>query len=69
MKGCLQLRNQATLHVLYASQCDLEYTVLKHALSSKQALKDSSGSLKEHTKEPLGNLNKVYHAHVAWPTL
>ena len=23
MKGCLRLRNQATLHVLYASQCDL----------------------------------------------
>ena len=23
MKGCLRLRNQATLHVLYAAQCDL----------------------------------------------
>ena len=23
MKGCLRRRNQATLHVLYASQCDL----------------------------------------------
>ena len=38
-------------------------------LSSKQALRDSSGSLKERTKEPLGNLNKVYRAHFAWPTL
>ena len=38
-------------------------------LSSKQALRDSSGSLKERTEEPLGSLNKVYHAHFAWPTL
>ena len=38
-------------------------------LSSKQALRDSSGSLKERTKEPLGSLNKVYRAHFAWPTL
>ena len=31
-------------------------------LSSKQALRDSSGSLKERTEEPLGSLNKVtYH--------
>ena len=69
MKGCLQLRNQATLHVLYASQCDLYYTVLKDALSSKQVLRDSSGSPKERTEEPLGNLKKVYRAHFAWPTL
>ena len=39
--------------------------VLKH----KQALRDSSGCLKERTEEPLGNLNKVYRAHFAWPTL
>ena len=38
-------------------------------LSSKQALRDSSGSLKERTGEPLGSLNKVYRAHFAWPTL
>ena len=38
-------------------------------MSSKQALRDSSGSLKERTEEPLGNLNKVYCAHFAWPTL
>ena len=38
-------------------------------LSSKQALRDSSGSLKECTEEPLGSLNKVYRAHFAWPTL
>ena len=38
-------------------------------LSSKQGLKDSSGSLKERTEEPLGSLNKVYRAHFAWPTL
>ena len=38
-------------------------------LSSKQALRDSSGSLKERTKEPLGSLNKVYRAQFAWPTL
>ena len=38
-------------------------------LSSKQALRDSSGSLKESTEEHLGNLNKVYRAHFAWPTL
>ena len=38
-------------------------------LSSKQALRNSSGSLKERTEEPLGNLNKVYRAQFAWPTL
>ena len=38
-------------------------------LSSKPALRDSSGSLKERTEEPLGSLNKVYRAHFAWPTL
>ena len=38
-------------------------------LSSKQALSNSSGSLKERTEEPLGSLNKVYRAHFAWPTL
>ena len=38
-------------------------------LSSKQALRDSSGFLKERTEEPLGSLNKVYRAHFAWPTL
>ena len=38
-------------------------------LSSKQALRDSSGSLKERTKEPLGSLNKVYRAHFVRPTL
>ena len=38
-------------------------------LSSKQALRDSSGSLKERTEEPLGSLNTVYRAHFAWPTL
>ena len=38
-------------------------------LSSKQALRDSSCSRKERTKEPLGSLNKVYRAHFAWPTL
>ena len=38
-------------------------------LSSKQALRDSSGSLKERTEEPPGSLNKVYRAHFAWPTL
>ena len=38
-------------------------------LSSKQALRDSSGSLKERTEEPLCSLNKVYRAHFAWPTL
>ena len=38
-------------------------------LSSKQALRDSSGSLKERTEEPLDSLNKVYCAHFAWPTL
>ena len=39
------------------------------ALSSKQVLRDSSSSLKERTKEPLGSLNNVYRAHFAWPTL
>ena len=38
-------------------------------LSSKQALRDSSGSLKERTEEPLGSLNKVYRAHFGGPTL
>ena len=38
-------------------------------LSSKQALRNSSGSLKERTEEPLSNLNKVYRAQFAWPTL
>ena len=69
MKGCLRRINQATYHVLYASQCDLKYTVHKNALSSKQALRDSKVSPRERTEEPLGNLNKVYRAHFAWPTL
>ena len=37
--------------------------------ATKQALRDSSGSLKERTGEPLGNLNKFYRANFAWPTL
>ena len=40
-------------------------------LSSKQALRDSSGSLKEHTEEPLGSLNKVSPCalRVAYPLM
>ena len=37
-------------------------------LSSRQALRDSSGYLKERTEEPLGSLNKVYRAHYAGPS-
>ena len=57
--------------VLSVTYNTLSANTLKNQLplSSKQALRDSSGSLKERTEEPLGSLNKVYRAHFAWPTL
>ena len=57
--------------VLSVTYNTLSANTLKNQLplSSTQALRDSSGSLKERTKEPLGSLNKVYGAHFPWPTL
>ena len=53
----LWLRNQDYLHVLYASQVALSYTVLKPKY--KQAsLRNSSCSLIERGVESLGNLNE-----------
>ena len=56
--------------VLSVTYNTLSANTLKNQLplSSKQALRDYSGSLKERTEEPLGSLNKVYRAHFAWPT-
>ena len=53
-----------TYNTLFANTLQMQLP-----LSSKQALRNSSGSLKERTEEPLGNLNKVYRAQFAWPTL
>ena len=53
----LRLGSQDYLHVLYASQVALQYTVLKPQY--KQAsLRNSTRSLIERGTEPLGNLNK-----------
>ena len=55
----LRQRNQDSLHVLYASQAALEYTVPKPKY--KQAsLGNSTPSLIERGVEPLGNLNKGF---------
>ena len=74
MKGRLRRRNQTNspyYTVLSVTYNTLSANTLTNQLplSSKQALRDSSGSLKERTEEPLGSLNKVYRAHFAWPTL
>ena len=53
-----------TYNTLFANTLQMQ-----QPLSSKQAFRNSSGSLKERTEEPLGNLNKVYRAQLAWPTL
>ena len=48
----------------------LPYNTLSTNAPIKQAsLRSSTRSLIEHRVEPLGNLNKVYRAHFAWPTL
>ena len=52
-------RNQHSLHVLYASQAALQYTV--HLPGYKQAsLRNCTRSLKERRVESLGNLNKSF---------
>ena len=54
-----RLRNQDSLHVLYASQAALEYAVPE--LKYKQAsFRNSTRSLKERRVEPLGTLNKGF---------
>ena len=46
------------------------YNTLSTNAPIKQAsLKNSIRSLRQHGVVPLGNLNKVYGAHFAWPTL
>ena len=46
------------------------YNTLSTNAPIKQAsLGSSTRSLIECGVEPLGNLNKVYRAHFAWPTL
>ena len=48
----------------------LPYNTLSTNAPIKQArLRSSTRSLIERGVEPLGNLNKVYRAHFAWPTL
>ena len=48
----------------------LPYNTLSRNAPIKQAsLRSSTHSLIEPKVEPLGNLNKVYPAHYAWPTL
>ena len=53
----LRLRNQDYLHVLYASQVPLKYTVLKPRCK-QPSLRNSTRSLIERGVESLGNLNK-----------
>ena len=49
---------------------NLPYNTLSTNTPIKQAsLRSSTRSLIERGVEPLGNLNKVYRAHFAWPTL
>ena len=50
-------RNQDYLHVLYASQVALYYTVLKPKCK-QSSLRNSTRSLIEHGVESLGSLNK-----------
>ena len=73
MKGRLRRKKPLSTYytLLRVTYNTLSANTLKNQLplSSKQALRDSSGSLKERTEEPLGSLNKVYRAHFAWPTL
>ena len=58
------------IHSTYYTLLSVPYnTLFLNRVGSKQALRDSSGSLKERMEEPLGNLNKVYRAHFAWPTV
>ena len=46
------------------------YNTLSTNAPIKQAsLSNSTRSLIERGVDPLGNLNKVYRAHFAWPTL
>ena len=48
----------------------LPYNTLSTNAPIKQAsLRSSTRSLIDRRVEPLGNLNKVYRAHFAWPTL
>ena len=44
-------------------------TLSTNAPIKHTSFKSSSPSLRERRLEPLGNLNKVYRAHFAWPTL
>ena len=49
---------------------NLPYNTLSKNAPIKQAsLRSCTRSLMERRVEPLGNLNKVYRAHFAWPTL
>ena len=62
MKERLQRRKQDLLR--------WPYSTLSTSAPIKQAsLRNSTNSLIERGVEPLGNLNKVYRAHFAWPTL
>ena len=53
------MRNQDSLHVLYASQAALQYAV-PEAQYKQASLRNSTRSLKERRVEPLGNLNNGY---------
>ena len=43
-------------------------TLTTNAPVKQASLRSSTHSLIERGVEPLGNLNKVYRAHFAWPT-
>ena len=68
MKERLQRRNQDSLHVLYAPQ-SAHNTLSTNAPVKQASLRSSPRSLIERGVDPLGNLNKVYRAHFAWPAL
>ena len=44
-------------------------TLSTNAPINEASLRNATRSVRERGVEPLGNLNKVYRAHFAWPTL
>ena len=65
MSDSLRLRNQDYLCLLYTSQVAL----FRNCPVEEASLMNSRRSLRERRVEPLGNLNKIYRAQYALPTL
>ena len=64
------LRHAPTPRLAKSNLKPQTYNTLSTNAPIKQAgLRSSTRSLIEHGVQPLGNLNKVYRAHFAWPTL